>query len=75
MAVDVEDLWLQALDAQNEDDRDEMCRLTDDIIAADPEHAEAYYYLGIAYLNQGDSTKAVQFLREGAKLGLKSDQE
>jgi hypothetical protein len=43
MAVDVEDLWLQALDAQDEDDRDEMCRLSDEIIDADPEHGEAWW--------------------------------
>jgi hypothetical protein len=43
MAVDIEDLWLQALDAQDEGDRDEMCRLSDEIIAAEPEHGEAWW--------------------------------
>jgi hypothetical protein len=43
MAVDVEMLWLEALDAQDEDDWDEMCRISDDIIAADPSHAEAWW--------------------------------
>ena len=43
MAVDVEMLWLEALDAQDEGDRDEMCRLSDDIIEADPTHADAWW--------------------------------
>ena len=43
MAVDVEDLWLQAIDAQNENDRDEMCRISDEIIAAEPEHPDAWW--------------------------------
>ena len=43
MAVDVEMLWLEVLDAQDEDDREEMCRLSDDIIEADPTHADAWW--------------------------------
>lgn len=43
MAVDVEDLWLQAIDAQEDGDRDEMCRLSDEIIAEEPTHGEAWW--------------------------------
>ena len=43
MPIDVEDLWLQAIDAQDDGDRDEMCRLSDDIIAAEPDHSEAWW--------------------------------
>jgi len=43
MAIDVEDLWLQAIDAEDADDRDEMCRLSDIIIDADPENPDAWW--------------------------------
>jgi len=43
MAVDVEMLWFEAMDAQDEGDRDEMCRLSDDILATDPTHGDAWW--------------------------------
>ena len=43
MPIDVEDLWLQAIDAEDAEDRDEMCRLSDEIIDADPENADAWW--------------------------------
>ena len=43
MAVDVEDLWLEALEAEAVDDRDEMARISDAIIAEEPSHGEAWW--------------------------------
>ncbi len=43
MPPDVEDLWLQAIDAEEGGDRDEMCRISDEIIAAEPSHGEAWW--------------------------------
>jgi Tfp pilus assembly protein PilF len=56
---DIEGLFDEGIDLFNADEYDEAIKKFTDVLAEDPEHPDAQYYIAISWANKGKLDKAI----------------
>jgi Tfp pilus assembly protein PilF len=56
---DIEKLFDEGLDLFNVDEYDEAIKKFTDVLAEDPDHPDAQYYIAVSWANKGEPGKAI----------------